>query len=151
MTSQNTNQHMIWSKLPFNRFLWFLMIIILINDYKMKKHYRVESFPMFYTQCTFKLHIKLHMKTISNLTVHWDCTVWFHQLWQFEAMKEDVWGFFEMHYQGGGISGHFFPEDPSAEVFGPVGGRAKCREYAPHSMLTCKGRWWPEQNYKQWM
>ena len=59
--------------------------------------------------------------------------------------------FFEMQFQGGGISGHFFPEDPSAEVFGPVGGRAKCREYAPHSMLTCKGRWWPEQNYKQWM
>ena len=56
-----------------------------------------------------------------------------------------------MQFQGGGISGHFFPEDPSAEVFGPVGGRAKCREYAPHSMLTCKGRWWPEQNYKQWM
>ena len=59
--------------------------------------------------------------------------------------------FFEMQFKGGGISGHFFPEDPSAEVFGPVGGRAKCREYAPHSMLTCKGRWWPEQNYKQWM
>ena len=30
-----------------------------------------------------------------------------------------------MQFKGGGISGHFFPEDPSAEVFGPVGGRAK--------------------------
>ena len=84
MTSQKTNQHMIWSKLPFNRFLWFLMIIILINDYKMKKQYRTESFSMFYTQYTFKLH----MKTISNLTVHWVFTVRFHQLWQFVAMKD---------------------------------------------------------------
>ena len=59
--------------------------------------------------------------------------------------------FLECICTGGGISGHFFPEDPSVETFGPVGGRAKCREYAPHSMLTCKGRWWPEQNYKQWI
>ena len=54
------------------------MIIILINDYKMKKQYGTYSFIVFYTQCTFKLQ----PKTISNLSVHWVFTVGFHQLWQ---------------------------------------------------------------------
>ena len=54
------------------------MIIILINDYKMKKQYGTYSFIVFYTQCTFKLQTK----TISNLSVHWVFTVGFHQLWQ---------------------------------------------------------------------
>merc|ERR1712142_9497 len=71
---------------------------------------------------------------------------------QQSQQKNRLFEFYQrLNIKGGGISGHFFPEDPSVEVFGPVGGRAKCREYAPHSMLTCKGRWWPEQNYKAMM
>ena len=65
------------------------MIIILINDYKIKKQYGTYSFIVLNTQCTFKLQTK----TISNLSVHWVCTVGFHQLWQFVAMK-DVFGIF---------------------------------------------------------
>ena len=41
---------------------------------------------MLNTQCTFKLQTK----TISNLSVHWVCTVGFHQLWQFSSKNEAV-------------------------------------------------------------
>merc|ERR1711970_1149866 len=47
-----------------------------------------------------------------------------------------------------GIGGHFFPITPGHEVFGPADGKSFVRAFQPHSMLTCKGRWFVEQNYK---
>ena len=47
-----------------------------------------------------------------------------------------------------GQTGHFFPAAPGHETFGPADGKSLAREYQPHSMLTCKGRWFVEQNYK---